>query len=206
MGRNQSLLGTVAVGVATVAYLWYSSSRRRRASLEKVEDGDDDDEGSPSEVATLKELRYRITGKQSVERLTPLLADLVPGCKWRAVVLGESLPAATTSNEEEDRGHAVELVWETTCEADMRQTHAGARVWNKLHNNQILEDKSNLALLQQRMTRPMLTTFVAIGKEEVLQWAEFMFAGHGRAAPAEALAQLRDELAARATQDDWWFV
>ena len=86
---------------------------------------------------------YRITGKQSIERLEPLLHSRFKHLgPWGAV------------DEENPRDPVkIDLVWETTCEQTWRTRHNAATVLNRLHNTQILEDKSNLAYLQQKIPR-----------------------------------------------------
>jgi len=105
-------------------------------------------------------IRYRITGPQSIERLDPLLRKIGADLK-RDLTLAEDLKA-------DDR---LDFVWETACEQSWRSRHSTARVLNRLHNSDILEDKSNLAFLQLRMKRKVLETFVANGNEEVYKWA-----------------------------------
>ena len=100
---------------------------------------------------------YRITGPQSIERLEPLVARL--DGSWRAF-------EQATSNAR------IDLVWETTCEKTMKRYHDTAIVFNKLHNCQIIESKSNLAYLQRRMKRPTLTTFIALGVKGVERFCQ----------------------------------
>jgi hypothetical protein len=123
---------------------------------------------------------YRITGPQSIERLEPLVARL--DGSWRAF-------EQATSNAR------IDLVWETTCEKTMKHYHDTAIVFNKLHNCQIIESKSNLAYLQRRMKRPTLTTFIALGVKgvEVDLWYAFFAPSK---MPAPTVAKLNTEIAA----------
>ena len=108
--------------------------------------------GNNKEDVVRKEVkrRYRITGKQSIERLEPLLhsrfAHLGP---WGAV----DEDGEGRGVEEQQLDKPVDLVWETTCERTWRKIHNGATILNKLNNTNILEDKSNLAYLQQKISR-----------------------------------------------------
>ena len=90
---------------------------------------------------------YRITGKQSIERLEPLLHNRFTHLgPWGSVDEGSQ-----QDSDGEDK--CLDLVWETTCEQTWRTRHNLATVLNRLHNTQILEDKSNLAFLQQKISR-----------------------------------------------------
>lgn len=100
---------------------------------------------------------YRITGKQSVERLDPLITNVVCNCSaWKKDV---------------DVKKQLDFVWETTCEKELREYHNAAKVTNKLHNSQIIESKSSLAYLQLLVDYPMLETRIAYSSAEVAIWA-----------------------------------
>jgi hypothetical protein len=105
-----------------------------------------------------KNLHYRITGPQSVDRLDPiLLKEFSKLGDWKKAESNEtSIP--------------LDFVWETTCELVWRCRHNSALIINKLHNSQILESKANLAYLQQKLTTPMLSTLVALSPKAVLKW------------------------------------
>lgn len=98
---------------------------------------------------------YRITGKQSIERLDPIVSRLIPN-------------AANVDGVQEGK---LDFVWETTCVKNLRTQHQSAHVLNKLHNSQIIESKSMLAYLQLLVTFPMLQTFVAENALSVGMWA-----------------------------------
>jgi hypothetical protein len=104
---------------------------------------------------------YRVTGKQSIERLVPLVADLVPQSQQAsAACLRQPLPPQ------------LDFVWETTCEKDLKGHHATARVYNKLNNSQIIESKASFAALQVNIGYPMLDTRVATNATNVAVWAK----------------------------------
>lgn len=122
---------------------------------------------------------YRITGKQSIERLDPLVANVVTNCSaW---------------NKDVDLNRPLDFVWETTCEKELREYHNVAKVTNKLHNSQIIESKSSLAYLQLLVDYPMLETRVAYSSAEVEAWAKKRW-------PMEAVPQCETE------DRDWWVV
>lgn len=110
--------------------------------------------------------RYRVTGKQSIERLVPLVADLLP-CS-RHVDTGE---LHNTSLE------VLDFVWETTCEKELKCLHQRAIVYNKLSNSQIIESKSSFAALQLNIDYPMLETRVATNASNVAVWARKRWIG-----------------------------
>lgn len=99
---------------------------------------------------------YRITGKQSIERLDPIILSLVPN---------QSLSGCNAADR-------LDFVWETTCEKSLRAQHQSACILNKLHNSQIIESKSMLAYLQLLVDFPMLETFVAENASSVEMWAK----------------------------------
>lgn len=102
---------------------------------------------------------YRITGKQSVERLDPLVVSVIPNCSsWTSTADSNGLP--------------LDFVWETTCEKEFREQHNSALITNKLHNSHIIESKSMLAYLQLLVDHPMLETRIACSSAEVLIWAK----------------------------------
>lgn len=101
---------------------------------------------------------YRITGPQSIERLDPLLKS-IEGLKW------------TRTNGSTSSLH---FVWETSCKKTERNQHAESVVYNRLHNSQIIEDKSNLAFLQVQMAiadaSVVLETYVTRDLAGVANW------------------------------------
>lgn len=107
-------------------------------------------------IAQKPQFLYRITGKQSVERLDPLVTNIVAN-------------AVTWTPEHKDL--QLDLVWETTCEREYRSQHNSATIINKLSNSQIIESKSSLAFLQLLVDYPMLETFIAYSSSEVQTWA-----------------------------------
>jgi hypothetical protein len=110
------------------------------------------------QVSSEDAVSYRITGPQSIERLDPLL-HLIEGLDW------------TRANGSTSSLH---FVWETACKKAEKNQHAGAAVCNRLHNSQIIEDKSNLAFLQVQMARAdasiVLETYVARNLAGVVDW------------------------------------
>ncbi|KAJ1427693.1 tubulin-tyrosine ligase family-domain-containing protein, partial [Ochromonadaceae sp. CCMP2298] len=122
---------------------------------------------------------FRVTGKQSIERLEPLIKALVPGA-----VSAEELIA------DQKELPALDFVWETTCRREHRPIHQNAALTNKLHNAQIIESKSSLAYLQLRVDYPMLETYIAEGGGEVGAWVKARWETQGT-----AQAEL-----------DWWVV
>ena len=131
-----------------------------------------------------KELRYRITGPQSISRLEPLL---------QLEMRGVTCAPATTATER------LDFVWETTCQAAERQQHVEAAVLNRLHNSQVIEDKANLAFLQLSVAtcvRHCLTTYVAAGAADVVAWAEKQW-------PTIVPSMV---FTARPPVEEWWFV
>mmetsp|Transcript_31208 Transcript_31208/g.52671 ORF Transcript_31208/g.52671 Transcript_31208/m.52671 type:complete len:181 (-) Transcript_31208:9-551(-) len=104
-----------------------------------------------------EEFCFRVTGKQSIERLDPLVKNLIPHS------LHSNLLGAI---------HKLDFVWETTCEKSAKEIHQGATVLNRLHNAHIIESKSNLAFLQQNIKYPMLETTIACGSRDVEIWAK----------------------------------
>jgi hypothetical protein len=72
-------------------------------------------------------LGFRITGPQSVERLTPLLPLVDPAVSWEAKSdLAELLKRPS--------GEVLAFVWETFVERTFKPYHDSATVLNRLHN------------------------------------------------------------------------
>ena len=107
-------------------------------------------------------MHYRVTGKQSVERLDPLIKTLFPN----------AISHQTIELETKVESKPLDFVWETTCEKGLRKHQQEATVFNKLHNSQIIESKACLAYLQLLMSTPMLETWIATGASEVSTWAK----------------------------------
>jgi hypothetical protein len=99
---------------------------------------------------------YRITGKQSIERLQPLIESFKN--KWLIPINPETVSIP------------LDFVWETTCEKEWKSSHATAKIINRLNNTGIIESKSNLAYLQLRMKCTTLTTYVARNNNELIEW------------------------------------
>eukprot|EP01041_Mallomonas_annulata_P000692 gene692-1322_t len=104
-------------------------------------------------------LNYRITGAQAIERIDPLVLNFHNGYNWNHV-------------EDCDTVEQIDFVWETTCESKWRKQHNEATICNRLHNSQVLEDKSNFAFLQQAMRFPTLESYIAGNINEIRQWAQ----------------------------------
>jgi hypothetical protein len=101
---------------------------------------------------------YRITGPQSIARIEPLLRQ--SGCNTEWVPVDETaIPS-----------EAIDLVWETCCEKTWKNSHCSAIIFNRLHNSQIFEDKSNFAFLQIRMNCATLHSHIALSKLNLTEW------------------------------------
>lgn len=111
-----------------------------------------------SDAARQRICFFRITGPQSIERLQPLLKSII-GFQW-------TTPIDSKSN--------LDFVWETSCKVSERDQHLGSKIHNRLHNSQIIEDKSNLAFLQVRMiasvSSELLETYVAEDSSGIRKW------------------------------------
>ena len=101
--------------------------------------------------------RCRITGPQSIDRLDPLIRNLLEV---------NNISKISSSNTCE----YYDYIWETTCERNMREKHKQATVLNKLHNTVVIESKSNQAFLQLNMQCPVLETLIACGMTSVCNW------------------------------------
>jgi hypothetical protein len=126
----------------------------------------------------------RVTGKQSVERLEPLIASVVPAttfCDATVLRSGKILK--------------LDFVWETTCEKDLKQFHQNATILNRLHNSHIIESKASFAYLQLIIQCPMLETRVAVSAREVAGWAERRW----------GTPQISD-VDENTSERDWWVV
>ena len=64
---------------------------------------------------------YRVTGPQSIARLTPLLPLICEEIIWQPAILG-------TTN-------IIDFTWETTCEIIWKELHDNSRVLNRLSNS-----------------------------------------------------------------------
>lgn len=126
----------------------------------------------------------RITGKQSIERLAPLIEVIVPQAVF---VEAKDLRAGYKT---------LDLVWETTCEKDIKEHHQKAAVYNKLSNSQIIESKASFAFLQQLIDYPMLETWVATNAAIVSVWATKRWVNGTSTEHAEESSHNRD----------WWVV
>jgi hypothetical protein len=126
----------------------------------------------------------RVTGKQSVERLEPLISSLAPHvtfCDSKALRSGEV--------------KKLDFVWETTCEKDLKEFHQNATVFNRLHNSHIIESKASFAYLQLMIQCPMLETRVAVSAREVAGWAEKRWGAASYSSGDE-----------NTSERDWWVV
>ena len=110
-------------------------------------------------VEAREPITFRVTGKQSIERLEPLLV----GNDWDI----ECIPVGV---EQLRNGVLPVFVWETTCEKEFKQVHQSAKIINRLHNSTIIESKANLAFLQLKMQCPTLETFIAPNGNVVRKW------------------------------------
>ncbi|RYG68782.1 hypothetical protein EON64_04380 [archaeon] len=138
-------------------------------------------------------IEYRITGKRSVERLEPLLHQIHPALKFLPYQNCDSL-----ANEGSTCAQRMGFVWETYCEKTYWELHNRAVVLNRLHNNAILESKSNFAYLGHLVQEHrMLETFVARNSEELLNWIERRWGS--AAVPRDGDDDGDDER-------DWWAV
>lgn len=113
---------------------------------------------------------YRITGKQAKSRISPLLQhlQLSSKIKWLSVD-AESVIGSCDNTQQKD---SLVFVWETHCEKSWKIYHEKTLIYNRLHNVNILESKSNLAyLLYKIKEKPfVLETFIAVNKVEIMQW------------------------------------
>lgn len=151
-------------------------------------------------------VHYRITGKQSVERLDPLFQALNDSSVARAAKVtfqsvatypdNNLLPADETRRILEQSNQLQPLLLrETTCEKELKPLHQRAVIRNKLLNNTVLESKANFAFLQYALPDDLaLKTFVADSGEEVLQWCARRWNSAGSTA---------DEAP---PTSDWWVV
>jgi hypothetical protein len=135
---------------------------------------------------------YRITGPQSIERLDPLLKS-IEGLDWTRV------DGSTSS---------LHFVWETSCKKSERIQHTESVVCNRLHNSQIIEDKSNLAFLQVQMATAdasaVLETYVARDLAGVADWFGNRW---GLISEEEKSKRCSSTLNPSASCDsDWWIV
>ena len=162
-------------------------------------------------VVSSMSLSYRITGPQSIERLDPLVTQVLVG----AIRADEVDKTAPSVSAEEAVQRPLDFVWETACEQTWRARHSEARILNRLHNTIIIEDKSNLAFLQLRMDCPVLETYVACSPSDVKVWAEMrwiapsnnrVFGSIESPSEAAAAAAAATVTASAAAVHDWWAV
>lgn len=130
---------------------------------------------------------FRVTGPQSIDRLEPLVPQVVPGAVSVCSRDGRSGELMQSTGAEK-----LDFVWETACEVAWRARHSEATVLNKLHNVVILEDKANLAFVQLRMNCPVLDTYIAGSAEVVCHWAKGKWS-------SSSSSSKKDE-------NDWWVV
>lgn len=164
-------------------------------------------DGSTSSPPTT--IYYRITGKQSVERLDPLFQGLNnhPVLEGRSV--GFRSIATYPDNKllsTEETQHVLSLaptlqpffLWETTCEKDLKSIHQQATIRNKLINNTVLESKANFAFLQYALPADLqLATYVANNATEVLDWCRRRWS---HTSPSDTSST------AVPSTTDWWVV
>lgn len=127
---------------------------------------------------------YRITGIQSIERITPLLNQIDPNTQWinvdihfhcsdkknvenEASILSSNISTSPLLQSD----FIIDFVWETTVEKSMKTIHNQSKILNRLHNTIILEDKSNFAFLSLKMNCPTLETYIGINSSVVKNWA-----------------------------------
>lgn len=119
---------------------------------------------------------YRITGKQSIERLEPLIYSLFKTNQYSKEkklipISYEKYTQITNCYSLDNQHNKIDFVWETTCEKVNKTLHQSAQILNKLHNSSIIESKSYLAFLQLLIpTHNMLETYVAMNAIEVANW------------------------------------
>ncbi len=152
-------------------------------------------------------LIFRITGPQSIERLEPLVPHVFPKNKSfcsgpGSKVSGEIIDGDNFSTRvpPSDLPH---FVWETTCEQTWREWHCKAIVLNKLHNSTILEDKANFAFLQLRIQehyKHVLPTFIALGADDALRWAQAHWPSVTVPFDEKGSATSKDK------DSDWWVI
>ena len=121
---------------------------------------------------------FKVTGPQSVQRLTPLISEF-----------GFSTIDVGCRDIDASFIKSPHLIWETTCEKAHRTMHKTAVVLNKLNNTHVIESKSSFAFLQLGMMAPSLQTYVASSAAEVSSWADRHW-----------LSPSEDE------EKDWWAV
>ena len=128
---------------------------------------------------------YRITGPQSIERIDPLLNHVFSQeCNWERAVQSSI--------------QTIDFVWETSCEKSWKHRHDSAKVLNRLHNTNIIEDKSNFAFIQLRMKVCVLETFIATDLLHVLSWCEMRWKKQSR---QSVFVKCEGEVLSSA---DWW--
>ena len=141
---------------------------------------------------------FRVTGPQSIERLEPLvpqvLDDAVSVCSQEGGSEGKFIASGAKK---------LDFVWETACEMTWRERHSQATVLNKLHNVVVLEDKANLAFLQLKMNCPVLDTYIAGSVELVKKWAKEKWSTRVPPSPSPSSdSNCRNVL----DENDWWVV
>lgn len=115
-----------------------------------------------SELGERPTIFYRITGKQSIERIKPLM---------NALAKQGSVSFVDVDDVPDKTDVQLNFVWETACEKSSRAAHNNALVLNKLHNSQVIESKASLAFLQRRMIYPdLLDTIVVENASTVKLW------------------------------------
>lgn len=157
-----------------------------------------------------KTFTYRITGPQSIERLEPLVNSLYKSSDLFSSILNWSnINDKDINNIQEEQEHnndiksidnKIDFIWETTCEKLWLERHMNSKVINKLHNTNIIENKSNLAFLQLRMKQKhVLETFIAINKNSVKSWSENKWLNNSLL-NNEKISNIN------CTDKDWWAV
>ncbi len=145
---------------------------------------------------------FRVTGPQSIERLEPLVPQVVPGAVSICSQEGQSGAKLEASGAER-----LDFVWETACEMTWRARHSEATVLNKLHNVVILEDKANLAFLQLRMNCPVIDTFIASCAEDVGGWAKRKWSSTcASSSPSSSSSSSGSKNGKVYDENDWWVV
>lgn len=143
-------------------------------------------------VSSVDAVSYRITGPQSIERLDPLLKS-IEGLKW------------TRTN---DSTSSLHFVWETSCKKSERNQHTESVVCNRLHNSQIVEDKSNLAFLQVQMATAdasvVLETYVTRDLAGVANWFGNRWGQKGE--ETRDIIRSRNSNPSVSCNGDWWIV
>lgn len=89
-------------------------------------------------------------------------------------------PLLQSHHQHQLHQYQLQFVWETSCKISERSQHSQSTILNKLHNSQIIENKSNLAYLQLLMKENdsdlfVLDTYIARDSYAVGRWVKKYF-------------------------------